>query len=71
MGITFAVTYDEDSWVEGQDCLAGRFWISTHRAYGKAARIEVLFVAAYRSGRLLRLTALTRPDPILPGAPDT
>jgi hypothetical protein len=34
-------------------------------------RIEALFVAAYRSGRLLRLTALTWPDPILPGTPDT
>ena len=49
-GITFAVTYDEDSWVEGQDCLAGRIWITTHSACGRAARIEVLFVAAYRSG---------------------
>jgi acyl-CoA synthetase (AMP-forming)/AMP-acid ligase II len=70
-GITFAVTYDEDSWVEGQDCIAGRIWITTHPASGRAARIEVLFVAACRSGRLLRLTALNRPDPILPGALDT
>ena len=70
-GITFAVTYDEDSWVEAQDSLAGRTWITTHSACGRAARIEVLFVAAYRSGRLLRLTALTRPDPILPGALDS
>ena len=31
-GITFAATYDEDSWVEGQDGLAGRIWITTHRA---------------------------------------
>jgi fatty-acyl-CoA synthase len=69
-GITFAVTYDEDSWVEGQDCLAGRIWITTHRACGQAVRIEALFVVAYRSGRLLRLTALTWPDPILPGTPD-
>jgi hypothetical protein len=70
-GITFAVTYDEDSWVEGQDCLAGRIWITTYRACGQAVRIEALFVAAYRSGRLLRLTALTWPDPILPGTPGT
>jgi fatty-acyl-CoA synthase len=70
-GITFAATYDEDSWVEGQDGLAGRIWITTHRACGQAVRIEALFVAAYRSGRLLRLTALTWPDPILPGTPDT
>jgi fatty-acyl-CoA synthase len=70
-GITYVVTYDEESWVEGRDRIAGRLWISTHRPGGQATRIEVLFVTTYRFGRILRLTKLTGPDLTLPGARDT
>jgi hypothetical protein len=70
-GITYAVTYDEESWVEGRDRIAGRLWISMHRPGGQATRIEVLFVATYRFGRILRLTKLTGPDLTPPDAPDT
>ena len=39
-GITYAVAYDEESWVEGRDRIAGRLWISTHRPGGAAAGYE-------------------------------
>ena len=57
------MTCDEDSWAAGRDRIAGRLWVTTQRPGGKATRTEVLFAAADRSGRILRLTELTRPDP--------
>jgi fatty-acyl-CoA synthase len=60
--ITYAVDYDEDAWVEAGDRIGGRVWITTQRPGEDATRIEVLFLATYRSGRVLRLTELTWPD---------
>lgn len=60
--ITYDVEYDEDSWVEAGDRLAGRVWITTQRPGENAHRIEVVLVAEYRDGRLLRLHELTWPD---------
>jgi len=60
--ISYSVEYDEDSWVESGDRLAGRVWITTRRPDEDAHRIEVVLVAEYRAGRLLRLHELTWPD---------
>jgi hypothetical protein len=60
--ITYRVEYDEDSWVASADRLAARVWITTQRPGEDPHRIEVVLVAAYRDGRLLRLHELTWPD---------
>jgi hypothetical protein len=60
--ITYRVEYDDDAWVESGDRLAGRLWITIRRPGETARPIEVVFVATYREGRLLRLTELTWPD---------
>ncbi|MGE3287300.1 MAG: nuclear transport factor 2 family protein [Pseudonocardia sp.] len=60
--ITYRVEYDEASWVESGDRLAARMWITTQRPGGPPRRIEVVLVAQYRAGRLLRLHELTWPD---------
>jgi hypothetical protein len=60
--ITYRVEYDEESWVESGDRLAARMWITTQRPGEEAHRIEVVLVAEYRAGRILRLHELTWPD---------
>jgi hypothetical protein len=60
--ITYALDYDEDAWVEGGDRVGTRLWITTQRPGEDATRIEVVLLAVYRSGRILRLTELTWPD---------
>jgi fatty-acyl-CoA synthase len=60
--IAYSVTYDDDAWVEQEDRLGGRVWITTQRPDEDATRIEVVLLAVYREGRILRLTELTWPD---------
>ncbi|MGE3253572.1 hypothetical protein, partial [Pseudonocardia sp.] len=60
--ITYRVEYDETCWVEAGDRLAARVWITTQRPDEPPHRIEVVLVAEYRAGRLLRLHELTWPD---------
>ena len=60
--ITYRVEYDDDAWVESGDRLAGRLWITIGRPDEPARPIEVVFVATYREGRILRLYELTWPD---------
>lgn len=60
--ITYEVEYDEDSWVESGDRIAGRMWITTRRPDEPANRIEVVLVAGYRQGRILWVKELTWPD---------
>jgi hypothetical protein len=61
-GISYAVEYDNQAWVEAGDPLGGRMWITTKRPGEDATRIEVIFLAAYRQGRIHRLWELTWPD---------
>ena len=60
--ISYEVQYDEDAWVESADRLAGRLWITIRRPGEAAQAIEVVFVAVFREGRLLRLHEVTWPD---------
>ena len=60
--ISYRVEYDEESWVESGDRLAARVWITTQRPGEEAHRIEVVLVAEYRAGWILRLHELTWPD---------
>lgn len=60
--ITYQVEYDDEAWVETDERLAGRMWITTRRPDERANRIEVVFIATYRTGRIHRLWELTWPD---------
>ncbi len=60
--ITYRVQYDEDSWVESGDRLASRVWITAQRPGEEPRRIEVVLVAEFRHGRIVRLHELTWPD---------
>jgi hypothetical protein len=60
--ISYSVEYDDEAWIESADRLGGRMWITTQRPGEDATRIEVVFLAAFRDGRITRLWELTWPD---------
>ena len=60
--ITYRVRYDEQAWVETDDRIAGRMWITTARPNEAPTEIEVLLIAVYRDGLLHRIWELTWPD---------
>ena len=60
--ITYAVRYDDGSWVESPDRVAVRVWITTQRPGEPATQIEVMLIATWLDGRIHRLWELTWPD---------
>lgn len=60
--ISYAVEYDEQAWVESADKVAGRVWITTSRPGETPTRIEVVLIAAYRDGRIVRVWETTWPS---------
>jgi hypothetical protein len=60
--VRYDVRYDHDAVVEGPDQLAFRMFITTSWPDRPARELEVIGIATYRDGRLLRLWELTHPD---------
>jgi hypothetical protein len=60
--IGYAIEYDEQAWVEADDKVAGRVWITTSRAGEKPTRIEVVLIASFRDGRIHRVWETTWPS---------
>lgn len=60
--ISYAIEYDEDAWVEADDKVAGRMWITTSRPGEEPTRIEVVLIAAFRGSRIIRLWETTSPN---------
>ncbi|MFK3670591.1 nuclear transport factor 2 family protein [Leifsonia aquatica] len=60
--IAYAIEYDDDAWVEHEDRVAARVWITTSRPDEAPTRIEVVLIAILRDGRILRLWELTWPN---------
>jgi hypothetical protein len=60
--IGYAIEYDEQAWVEAEDKVAGRVWITTSRPDEKPTRIEVVLIAAFRDGRIYRVWETTWPS---------
>jgi hypothetical protein len=60
--ISYAVTYDEEAWVEAGDRVAARAWITTSRPDEKPTRIEVVLIATFVDGRIHRVWETTWPS---------
>jgi hypothetical protein len=60
--IAYRVDYDEETLVEDGDRVAGRVWITTSRPGEAPTRIEVILIAAYEDGKIVRLWELTYPS---------
>lgn len=61
-GISYAIEYDEQAWVQAEDKVAGRVWITTSRPEEEPTRIEVVLIAAFRDGRIHRVWETTWPS---------
>lgn len=60
--ISYAVEYDDEAWVEGENKVAGRVWITTSRNGESPTRIEVVLIAAFKHGRIIRVWETTWPS---------
>jgi hypothetical protein len=60
--VTYAIEYDEQAWVEAEDRVAGRVWITTSRPGEERNRIEVVLIAAFRDGLIHRVWETTWPS---------
>lgn len=60
--IQYKVKYHEETFVEQENKIAGRMWITTERPHEKPQEIEVLLIAEYKDNKLYRIWELTYPD---------
>lgn len=60
--IQYRIEYDEETFLEQGEKLAGRVWITTRRPNEPSRKIEVILIATYKEGKLYRLWELTYPD---------
>lgn len=60
--ITYAVRYDESSWVEAGNKVAARLWITTRSPGEEPVEIEVVLIATYEGDLIRQLLELTWPD---------
>jgi hypothetical protein len=60
--LSYEVEYDHDSVVDEGDKLACRLWVTTARPGTEPTRIEVMLIARFRGGKILRLWELTLPN---------
>lgn len=60
--IHYSVEYDDEAWVEAEDKVAARVWITTSRPNESPTRIEVVLIAEFRDGRITRVWETTWPS---------
>ncbi|MFO1259395.1 MAG: nuclear transport factor 2 family protein [Gammaproteobacteria bacterium] len=60
--IIFEVEYDEETFVEKDNKLAGRIWITVQLPLQKVHKLEVMLIVHYQEGKIHRLWETTYPD---------
>jgi hypothetical protein len=60
--IKYEIEYDEDTFLEQGEKLAGRIWITTSRPNESPKKIEVILIAEFKDNKIYRLWELTYPD---------
>lgn len=60
--IIFQVDYDEETFVEKDNKLAARIWITVQLPGQKAEKLEVMLIVHYHEGKIHRLWETTYPD---------
>jgi hypothetical protein len=60
--ISYAIEYDEEAWVEAENRVAGRVWITTSLPGESPTRIEVVLIATFKDGRITRVWETTWPS---------
>jgi hypothetical protein len=60
--ISYDITYDDEAWVETDDRVAARAWITTTRPGEAPTRIEIVLIATFVDGRIHRVWETTWPS---------
>ncbi len=60
--IQYSIKYQEETFVEQDDRIAGRIWITTTKPNAPPKHIEVILVVAYKNNKIFRVWELTYPD---------
>lgn len=60
--IQYKIRYDEETFIEHDNKVAGRLFITTKRPNESSHEIEVILVAEYKDNKLYRVWELTYPD---------
>lgn len=60
--IEYYIDYDEESFVESDNKIAARVWITTKHPPENERRIEVILIAEYCGDKIRKLWELTYPD---------
>lgn len=60
--ISYAIEYDDEAWVEADDRVAARLWITTSRPDEKPTRIEVVLIATFVDNLIHRVWETTWPS---------
>lgn len=60
--IKYEIQYDEETFLEQGEKIAGRVWITTSRPNEPAKKIEVILITQYKDDKIYRLWELTYPD---------
>jgi hypothetical protein len=58
----YKIEYDDETFVEQGQKLAGRLWITVGVIGEKPKKIEVVLIAEYKDNKIFRLWELTYPD---------
>ena len=60
--IQYQVEYDDATFIEQGEKIAGRMWITTKRPNEAPTKLEVVLIAQYKEDKLFRIWELTYPD---------
>lgn len=60
--IKYSVEYDDATFVEQNEKLAGRVWITINRPGEEPKKIEVILIVEYKDEKIYRVWELTYPD---------
>lgn len=60
--IQYAVAYDDETFLEQGEKVAGRLWITTSKPHETPKKIEVILIVEYKENKIYRLWELTYPD---------
>ncbi len=60
--ITYQIEFEEETFLEQEDKVAGRIWITTSLPNEKPNKIEVVLIAQFKDRQIYRIWELTYPD---------
>jgi hypothetical protein len=60
--IGYSIEYDETTFFESGNKVAGRMWITTSRPNEASTKIEVILIVHFKDSKIHRLWELTYPD---------